>query len=73
MEEKMNADKIDEWKERLEEMSLEELVRLKENAPDNHPVFDGRLPLNAIFEKRVAELSREKNWVKRILGRWMPR
>jgi hypothetical protein len=52
----MTQVEIDHWIKQIEAMSREEMGRLWRFASTGHPVFDPRLPLYAIFEKRFKEL-----------------
>lgn len=47
---------IEEWEKKIDNMSHEELARLRRFAPSGHPVFNTDYPLYEYFEKRFNEL-----------------
>ena len=48
----MEEKKIQEWKDRIDKMSQEEMARLWRFSPSGHPVFNNTLPLSEYFNKR---------------------
>lgn len=52
----MDEKEIQEWKDNIASMSQLEMARLQRFAPSGHPVFNSKLPLYEIFEKRFREL-----------------
>jgi len=48
----MNEQQIAEWKQRIDQMSHEDMAALWRFAPAGHPVFRSDLPLFAYFEER---------------------
>lgn len=48
----MTDDAIQEWKERIDGMTQQEMASLWKFAPSGHPVFDRQLPLFEYFQER---------------------
>lgn len=64
----VSEQEIQEWKEKLQNMSQIEMARLFRFAPGGHPVFDTKLPLYEIFEKRFKELGGMTPEISKAIG-----
>ncbi len=50
----MTDDQIQEWKDRIDGMTQQDMARLWRFAPSGHPVFDRNLPLFDYFQERFS-------------------
>ena len=64
----MDEKEINEWKEKIDNMSQWEMARLQRFAPSGHPVFDATLPLYDRFEKRFKELGGMTPAISKSIG-----
>ena len=65
------AEEIEIWKKKIDEMSQVQMARLRRFAPVGHIVFNSTLPLNEYFEKRFAELGGMTSAISKHIG-WDP-
>jgi hypothetical protein len=52
----MNEQTLKDWSDKINSMSRIEMARMWRYAPAGHPVFNSKLPLFEIFNKRFKEL-----------------
>ncbi len=62
----MTDDEIQEWKDRIDGMTQQELASLWRFSPSGHPVFDRNLPLFEHFQERFGgftpQISKAIGW-----------
>lgn len=62
----MTDDQIQEWKDRIDGMTQQEMASLWRFAPSGHPVFDKNLPLFEHFQERfrgfTPQISKAIGW-----------
>lgn len=64
----MEEKQIQEWKVKINNMPHKEMARLQRFAPAGHPVFNTKLPLWEIFDKRFKKLGGMTPQISKEIG-----
>lgn len=64
----MTDKEIQEWKDKIDKMSHEQMASLWRFAPAGHPIFNSTLPLFEYFDKRFKELGNITPEISKKIG-----